>query len=115
MQRHGRRRSLPYLKWTNGPDIKKNVENILDRRDGFNIVIDNHSPLITEMRRVRNQIAHQSSSTRREFKHVVISYYGAYVRSVTPGVLLLSTRWTPKIIEQYIRKSRIIIKDLIKA
>lgn len=115
MQRHGRRKPLPYLKWTNAPDIKRNVQNILDLRDNFNIVVDNYSPLIGEMRRVRNHIAHQSSSTRREFKQVVISYYGAYVRSVTPGVLLLSTRWTPPNIEQYIRKSRIIIKDLIKA
>jgi hypothetical protein len=114
MLRHARRTPLVYLKWTNQRDIRKNIRHVLDPLDNFYTVINNHGPLIDEMRRVRNHIAHRSSGTRREFKPVVVNYYGAYVRSVTPGVLLFSRRWNPPIIEQYIRKARIIIKDLIK-
>jgi hypothetical protein len=67
------------------------------------------------MRRVRNRIAHNNADSRRKYRIVVRQYYGAFVNTVTPGVLLGSNRHSPLLIEQYIRKSKIVVKEIVKA
>lgn len=104
------------LRWTEGAEIRKNVMHVIDSRDNCYRVVVTYSPLITELRYVRNHIAHQNESTRRHFRKVVRSYYGGYKRGVNAGTLLTSQRIsTPPLIESYIRTTRVFIRDLTRA
>ena len=78
-------------------------------------VVDRNSSLIDELRRVRNRIAHNNAQSRTNYRDVVRRHYGAFLNHVTPGMLLLSSRKKPTLIEQYIKKQRIFVKDIIKA
>ena len=113
---HGRTRPLHAnnVKWTNVAAIKGNVGHLLIATEHMLTVLDQHSLVIDEMRNVRNHIAHGTEDTRRKFKRVVNRHYGATPNNVTPGVLLLSSRQTPILINQYIVSSRIIVRDMIK-
>lgn len=114
-QAHGRSRMRYQLKWSTASEIKENVKYVVDAKDNFVLVIDRNGTLIDELRRIRNRIAHNNSQSRSNFKEVVRRYYGAYLNHVTPGTLLLSHRLTPSLIEQYIRQTRIVVKDIVKA
>ena len=94
--------------------IKDNVKNIINPNDNFYNVVNRHGTLIDEMRRIRNRIAHNNSSARGKYRAIVRRYYGAYLNNITPGTLLLSPRKSPPLLAQYIIKSRILIKDLVK-
>jgi len=113
---HGRTHPLHLysVKWTNVAAIKGNVRHLLNATEHMVTVLDQHSLIIDEMRNVRNHIAHGTQDTGRKFKGVVYRHYGATPNNVTPGVLLLSPRQTPILINQYIVSSRIIIRDMIK-
>lgn len=110
----GRRRRLPYLKWTQVSEIKKNVVHLVDPTDPFITTLDAYNPSLEEMRSIRNHIAHRTSSTLAKFKPVVRHYYGAYVSAITPGTLLLSPRWVPSLIDEYITTTRILIRELTR-
>lgn len=103
------------LGWTTAAAIKRNVQHIVDSKDPLFSTLDMHDGLIDEMRRVRNHIAHSNADTRRKFRPVVESYYGAYVGAVTPSVLLLSRRHVPPILRKYIIQCRVIVRDLARA
>lgn len=115
MKKHGRKKPLPYLKWNSPTDIVNNVKFLLDPNDHFLTALGVHAAFIEEMRHVRNHIAHNTSSTGTHFRAIVKAYYGAYVNSVTPGVLLVSTRHNPRIINQYLTKSTVAVSDLLCA
>lgn len=113
---HGRANPIKQaqLKWSNSQSIQGNIGKLIDRNDNYRQVILNNSALIDDMRFVRNHIAHNNPDTRQKFSPVVTRYYGGYVNTVTPGVLLLSPRRTPCLLVEYIRSVRIIIGDLVK-
>jgi hypothetical protein len=112
----GRKKALKkvQLKWTNYISIESNVRHLINASDNYLNVLKLNSAFIDEMRFVRNHIAHNNSDTRQKFKPVVIKYYGAYINTVTPGLLLLSPRRKPPLIIEYIKSSLIIIRDLVK-
>src|ERR1017187_2410616 len=111
MRTHNRgNHPIAYLKWSTATNISRNLQHVLDPTDYFVNTANGHSTIIEEMRRVRNHITHGTASTRELFKLVITYHYGAYARSITPGVLLWSTsRWTPPLIQQYIQKSRLFV------
>lgn len=75
-----------------------------------------YASYITELRYIRNYIAHRNDGTRKNFRTVVRKFYGAVVPGVTSGTLLLSERVSrPSLLETHIRTSRILIRDLVKA
>jgi hypothetical protein len=102
------------LMWSKASEIKENTKYVIDPNDNFSQVIDRNGSLIDELRRVRNRIAHNNAQSRRKYREVVRRYYGAYMNHVTPGVLLLTTRIRPALIEQYIKQERILVKDILK-
>lgn len=113
LKTHGRTRQRS-LSWSKSSEIKDNLRYVMDRNDNIVQVIDRYGHIIDEIRRVRNRIAHNNSNSRKHFREVVRRHYGGYLNHITPGVILLSPRITPKLIETYIRQQRIIIKDLVR-
>lgn len=103
------------IKWTKSQFIENNVQFLIDPSDNLISIFRRYDSVIDEMRRVRNHIAHNTQDTRDKYKQVVINHYGAFVNTITPGKLLLSTRRNPCLLKQYIITARIIIKELVKA
>lgn len=67
------------------------------------------------MRKVRNHIAHRTSSTSKDFKDVIRQRYGGYVR-LKPSAFLISTkRQTNAIIYEYLTIANIMINELTKS
>jgi len=110
---HGRSKTRKLI-WTRGREIKENVKYIIDSSDNLFNIIDIYSPIIAEIKYVRNRIAHNNEKSRENYKSVVRQHYGAYLKNITPGILLLTKRKTPNLLIQYIIKTRIFIKELTK-
>jgi hypothetical protein len=87
----------------------------MDQNDNLMTVVDRNGAFIDELRRVRNRIAHNNAQSRWNYRDVVRRYYGAYMNNVTPGMLLLAPRLRPSLLEQYIRRERILARDIVKA
>jgi hypothetical protein len=102
-------------KWNDTQSIRKNIQGIIDRTDHCSIVLSGFAASYTQIKTIRNHIAHRSENTRKKYAHVVSYYYGARLPSVTPGTLLLSTRNHPPLLERHIRESRVFLKDLVRA
>lgn len=113
MMKYGRKK-LRYLQWSQVKEIKENVRYIIDANEHFLNELDRHMLFIEEMRWIRNRIAHNNTTVRANYRKAILRYYGGYVNSVTPGTLLLSPRQNPVLIEQYLKKSRILVKTLVK-
>jgi hypothetical protein len=104
------------LIWNDGPSIRDSVVHILDPAEHCITVVRNFGSFFTDMRYVRNHIAHRNDGSRSNFRKLVRRYYGANVPGITSGILLLSPRVsTPPLIEVLIRTSRTLIKDVLKA
>lgn len=116
MRSHGRAKPKRYLSWTKSPSIRDNVSLTLSASDPFFATVSAHGSLLTEMRYVRNHIAHANSGTRADFHKVVRQHCGGLRRGLTPGLLLLmSTLGPPSLLQSYIVASRVAIKDLLRA
>jgi hypothetical protein len=102
--------------WNDGAEIRSNVEHIVDVGDHCMDVIRAYGSYFTEVRYVRHHIAHRSEGSRMNCRSVVRKYYGAAASGVACGSLLLSRRVSmPPLLEVYIRTSRVLVKDLVKA
>ncbi len=113
MMKYGRKKPR-YLRWSQVKEIRKNVRYIIDPNEYFLNELDRHILFIEEIRWIRNRIAHNNTTARANYRRAILRYYGGYVNSVTPGTLLLSPRQNPVLIEQYLKKSRILVKILVK-
>jgi hypothetical protein len=103
------------LKWTMEADIKKNVQYVLDSTDPFFATVTSHGAELDRLRRTRNHIAHGNPDTSRKFRPVVKHHYGATLPSVTPGVMLLSNRFSPDLLDQAFVFARVFARDLVRA
>jgi hypothetical protein len=104
------------LAWNDGPSIRRNVEHIVNLSDHSISIVKNNGSFLTELRYIRNHIAHRNDGTLRNFQKIVKNYYGATVPSISSGLLLLSPRVSvPPLIEVHVKTSRILIKDIVKA
>jgi len=102
------------LRWNKASEIKKNLKFLFPQNEHFVTVIDVHGQFISDLRKVRNHIAHGNVGTRRKFSEVVKNYYGASVNGMTPGRMLLSNRFSPLLVEEFCRKTQIILLAAIK-
>jgi len=112
---HGRNTTKCQLRWSRASDIKDNVKYVIAATDNFVATVDQSGTLIDEVRRVRNRIAHNNSTSRTYYREVVKRHYGAYLNHVTPGTLLLTPRLSPCLLDQYIRRLRVFAKYLVRA
>lgn len=103
------------LRWSKVSEIRQNLEKLCPSAEHFVTTLSGHGDYISDLRKVRNHIAHGNSGTRSKFQHVVRKRYGASIPSLTPGKLLISSRFSPLIVEEYCRKARVILKASLKA
>jgi hypothetical protein len=113
MMKYGRKKPR-HLQWSQVKEIRENARYIIDPNEHFLNELDRHTSFIEEVRWIRNRIAHNNTAVRANYRKAILRYYGGYVNSVTPGTLLLSPRQKPVLIEQYLKKSRILVKTLVK-
>ena len=104
------------LSWNDGPRIRDGVKYLMDPNDHSISVVKNFASHLTDMRYIRNHIAHKNEGTRVNFRKLVRRYYGAYVPGITSGTILLSERVSkPCLLEVHVRVCRTMIKDITKA
>jgi hypothetical protein len=113
-ERHGRAKAK-YLKWSKCSFINDTTKHVLDSSNTFLSICSANTLLISEMQAVRNRIAHRNTGSRSAFATVVQRHYGAYLNNVSPGLLLLSPRFRPPLLELYIASSRVIVKNCSKS
>jgi hypothetical protein len=102
-------------RWNDGSEIRGNLIHLVHAGDHCMQVFRNYASQITEMRYVRNRVAHGSIKTRTDFRKVILKYYGGRCRGISVGTVLLSFRVSrPSLIEVYIRWCRVLIGDLVR-
>ena len=100
------------LRWTSSRDIRRSTSAALSPADPFLNNVGKHANILTEMRKVRNFIAHRSASSRRGYKEVTRSVYGANSR-IRVEAFLTSRRKRPVAkIDEYLTSTRVMINDL---
>ena len=115
MRNHGRTRARQNLRWLEGRDIRENIRHVLDQSDPVFIAIRNHSPMMTEIRYIRNHIAHRNSSSRENFRKVVRAHFGGVKRGISPGRLLLTrSLGSPFLLKKYLIWYRVLVRELVR-
>lgn len=110
-ENHGRVKTKR-AQWSRVQYIGDTIENVIAKDDHFLVACQAHSQTIAEMQAIRNRIAHGNYGARRRYASVVRRYYGASLNHVSPGMLLLSPRFSPPLIERYVTSSRVIAKSV---
>lgn len=113
--RHFGRSTPRKLRWGKASEIKKNLEFLFPANEHLVNVLAGHGQFISDLRKVRNHIAHKNIETRGQFDEVVSNVYGASVNGMTPGKMLLSSRFKPMVIERYCRQAQIVLLAAIRA
>lgn len=104
------------LRWTDSKEIRENIRFIIASNDHCYSVVTSFAGNLTEMRHIRNHIAHNNETTRKHFHKIVRRRYGALRKGMTPGAMLLSKRGgNNPLLEDFIHVARAFIKDLTKA
>jgi hypothetical protein len=111
---HGRKRPR-YVKWSLAPLINRTTKYVLHPSNDLNVVCTANALRISEMQAIRNRIAHSSDSARKAYSDVVRRHYGASLNHVSPGLLLISSRFSPTLLEQYLAVCRAITKGCVRA
>jgi hypothetical protein len=109
-EQHGRP-TTKFMKWSKVTYINETTRYVLDANNPFLTVCSANALVISEMQAVRNRIAHKNANSRTAFATVVVRHYGAALNNVSPGLLLLSPRFAPSMLERYIASCRVILKN----
>ena len=109
------RTSPRFVRWNRANEIVSNLEKLFPPSEHFVVTMVGHSGFLDDLRKVRNHIAHGNEGTHRHFQNVVAARYGAKVPGLTPGRMLLSSRFKPLLLEQYCRQTGAILRAAIKA
>ncbi len=109
---HGRTKSIQNLKWTKSRYIKESVQHVIAVTDPFINSAQRNGNIIDEMRKVRNYLAHNTTSAKEEFKSVIRLTYGANIR-ITSGAFLSSTKRTPICnLDRYLSSTKVLLFDM---
>ncbi len=116
MKTHGRPKSKYSLSWNDAAEIRDNIGRLIDSTDGCHAELIKHAGFMTEIRWIRNHIAHRNTGTRANFVKLIRRYYGARVPGVTCGNLLVSPRVSAQrpLIATHIIKANVMIRDLVR-
>jgi hypothetical protein len=117
MQNLNRTKFRYSLPWNDGAEIRDNIQFVIDPTDKCHQELRNHAGFLTEIRWIRNHIAHRNDNTRTNFVKLIRRYYGAKVPGVTCGNLLVSPRVSPvrPLIETHIITANVMMKDIVRA
>lgn len=109
---HGRADPVQNLKWTKSRYIRESVQHVISTADPFISSAQRNGNVINEMRKVRNALAHNTTSAKTDFRDVVRLTYGANV-NITPGAFLSSTRRTPVCnLDRYLLSTKALLVDM---
>lgn len=109
---HGRATPVQNLKWTKSKYIRESVQHVISTTDPFISSAQRNGNIIEEMRKVRNALAHNTTSAKADFKTVVRLIYGANV-NITPGAFLSSTRRTAVCnLDRYLSSTKAVLVDM---
>jgi hypothetical protein len=115
MSEYNRTAPRTRLRWNKASEIRANLEELFPATEHFVITFHAHSAFVSDLRKVRNHIAHANAGTRIGFQQVVADYYGASVPALTPGRLLLSPRFVPTVAERWCRQASIVLRAALRA
>lgn len=114
MMSHGRSPPLGFLRWSKAADVTENAKYVIASNDHVLVSLRRNGHVVDEMRRVRNRIAHSGVRARRDYTVVLRHHYGAQVRGVLPGTLLLSSRWNPTLLVRYLSSTKTLARELVR-
>ena len=114
MKSHGRSRQLGFLRWSKAADVTDNARYVIAPKDHVLVSLRRNGYIVDEMRRVRNRIAHSGQRARQDYAVVLRRYYGAQVRGVVPGTLLISSNWNPTLLVRYLSSTRTLARELVR-
>lgn len=114
MRIYGRTKPRNKLRWNKSSEIAENLEMLFPRNEHFVATLLGQGAFISDLRKIRNHIAHRNAGTREKFQQVVSAYYGAAIPSMTPGKLLLSPRFRPMKLETMCRQTRTVLLAAIR-
>lgn len=109
---YGLAKPKQYLKWTKASYIRDSVSTIMPENEKYVTNVQNHGQVIEEMRKVRNVLAHNTTSARADFKNVIRTNYGVNI-SISPGVFLISTKRSATCnLRRYLSSTQIILRAM---
>jgi hypothetical protein len=111
---HGRPKPKD-TKWSKTGFINETTRYVLDAKDPFTMTCNANALVISEMQAIRNRIAHRNARSHSAFSTVVQRHYGAKLNNMSPGLMLLSPRFSPTLLESYIGACRIIARSCARA
>ena len=116
MQRLNRPKLRYSLPWNDGSKIRDNIQFLIDPADQCHQLIKNYASFLTEIRYIRNHIAHRNANSRANFVKLIRKYYGARVPGVTCGNLLVSPRVSPKrpLLAAHLITANVMLKDIAR-
>jgi hypothetical protein len=114
MRTHSRQKPKRELNWAQSPEIRDNMVTTLQGTDPLFTTVMNHGTLLTDMRYIRNHIVHNNTGSRKNFQKLVRKHYGGLRKGISPGILLLTPKLAPSLLQQFFIESRIFIKSLVR-
>ena len=114
MLTYGRPKMKSYLRWTSVKDIRDSTSQVLKSTDPFITYSQVYGSTLSEMRKVRNFLAHRGQKARKGYREVVRMVYGANSR-VGIGAFLTSRQRRPLAkVDEYLATAKIMVSDLAK-
>ena len=114
MLTYGRTKAKNHLRWTSVADIRESTSNVLQSTDPFITYARIHGNILSEMRKVRNFLAHRSPKARQGYREVVRVVYGANSRVRIEAFLTSRQRGPVAKVDEYLTTAKIIIADLAR-
>jgi hypothetical protein len=101
------------LRWTRVRDINQSAGKVIVKSDPFFQKLLPYGNAINNMRRVRNFIAHKTSTSRSDFKDVILAEYGVR-KKYGSGKYLLAKPVTGNLrnVDRYIQSIEILLNDV---
>ena len=110
----GRSERKNYLRWTSVKDIRDSTSQVLNATDPFIVYAQAHGNILSEMRKVRNFLAHRSPQARQGYREVVRVVYGANSRVRIEAFLTSRQRHSVAKVDEYLTTAKIMIADLAR-
>lgn len=110
----GRANRIKNLHFSNVSNTNEAIKNVIQSTEPLRLKLTRFGVAFEEMRKVRNHIAHRTSNTYNDYKSVIRSHYGAYLK-IKPSSFLISTKREPRpVIDTYLQTAKIIIDEITK-
>ena len=111
---YNRPKSLKNLQFTSVGNTNDAIKKVLPPTEPLRQNLNNYGVQFDEMRNVRNQIAHRTSSTYEKYQSVIKRKYGSELKIKTSVFLISTTRERIPLIDQYVTIVKLIVRDISK-